>query len=208
MKLSLILSMIFLSATAIAAQPHALMMGPPPFESEDSNSSESTYTPVAPSTYFEQLNAMYDQGQSLASADVENLWMSGRWAGYETPNDMKAMLLAVTTQCSKTGPAFPNESKINFMIADGESADYFDNMGAVTMAQYATYVEQAQSETGVMSCEADGSLASTYQAGNIQYRIKKNGAYVVGKAVLLRDMQQGLKAGDTYAAMYFFKKVK
>jgi len=55
--------------------------------------------------------------------------------------------------------------------------------------------------------EIDGALASKYETGGLEYRIRSQGAFLIASDIALRDFGT-LKSGEVYAMCYLFKKVR
>lgn len=169
--------------------------------------SESAIGLGADQNQFMTLKAMFTQASIPSPMDVRG-WTSGRCYTHLAPGTPTAQLLVgLRKDQNDDGPNFPPREldKIISIYMSDSSADFFDNMSQETKRSVAAVVRNESTKVGEVRSE-NGSLVSRYDGGNLDYRIKKHGDYLLMEAALLRDSGE-IKAGGAYCYCYYFKKV-
>ncbi|MDO8757053.1 MAG: hypothetical protein Q7J64_03480 [Elusimicrobiota bacterium] len=178
------------------------------FGAAASKTASSPLTDTADETYFKQLEKLYAQGMLPLKENLTG-WFAGRCYKYDSPGSPKGGLLVGLrhTVGGDNGPLFPPKSDFRILSIDSFlGADLFDDITMGEESELSSIVNSGfNSVTAAVAI--DGALASKHMAGNLEYRIRKHGSFFIESAIALGD-SESLKAGDTYAMCYYFKKVR
>lgn len=163
-------------------------------------------------TYFDKLAKRYAEAQLAEKADVAG-WRSGRCYFSGTRNEPNNNLLTgIAKDGGEHGPIFPGEGEFKIMSIEkliGGGPDYFDTMDQFKKMEVQQVIDDVYVNISPVQV-VEQSLASRYEKGNLEFRIRKSGEFLFGKVLLLRDevlKGTAYKSGDAYAYCYYFKKV-
>lgn len=150
-----------------------------------------------------QLLEFFEKG-SLPEARELVGWWSGRCFYSENPSVARSGLLVAQFN-SSDGPLFePDDLIMKWLVSRGapNSADYFDE---ITTDKRSSIESLNSSNLGGVVEIQRGSLM-TYDTERYTVKTRKYQDFWISKHQLTQDESE-LKAGDTFVACYFFKKV-
>ena len=152
---------------------------------------------AATPTSFDSLSAAYDLSQMPLSADLLG-WYSGRC--YFVTSKDQAVAAVLVTQASTDGTL-----KIIAIGHGNVPEDYYDHLTPQIQNETSSYVASTIDQVTVAQA-VEGSLASIYTPGNLEYRMRKSPTELDGRMVVTQDVGS-YKKGDTYVMCRFFIKV-
>lgn len=167
-------------------------------------------------TLFDKIAKRYQDAQIAEKADVQG-WRSGRcyFSGTRNQPDNNLLLGVERNNGSggDNGPLFPpGGTEFKIMSIEkliGGGPDYFDTIDPAKKVEVQAVVDAIYDSIGQAQI-IDRSLTSRYDAGNLEFRVRKSNEYLFAKMVILRDetlKNTAFKSGDAYAYCYYFKKV-
>ena len=165
---------------------------------------------------YEQLADYYNNPSATAPTDEElSGWWTGRCFATASPSVATNSLLVGTERPAEDsgrddGPLFPpsaSERIVHVLANSSQGETCFDRLTESSIASIQNVLNQDRSYLTVAGPYADGSHGSTYDPGNLEYRVKKNGEYFIGRMTVIRP-NSGLGAGDAYQYCYWFNKVR
>lgn len=161
------------------------------------------------SSPYAEIQGMFAVAQLPTESEVMGL-RSGRCFSQGEPSTARANLLAGIQKRieGNGGPLFPpkTEFKIVSVVNSGSGpADYFDQMSPSVRQQLTTFLDGDLRSIGEGRVES-GSLVSTNESGNLAFRVRKSGDYLLMLSTIMKDTSDQ-KVGDVYAACYYFKLV-
>lgn len=163
----------------------------------------------SPQDPFMDLEKLFAEAAPVPVAEVQG-WHAGRCFTYGDHLTARGALLAVVGKDvgQEGGPLFPPKwvNKILNLIGVAVSADYFDDLTPYRAGEVQRIIDREFGDVSEAQTKND-ILSSEYESGNLEYQVKKNGQYLIVRNVTLKDEGQ-IRAGTTYDACYFFKKVR
>ena len=160
---------------------------------------------------FGEILKLYNQSPAATEVQVMG-WMSGRCYMHDARTKPRPVLLAGYTKNvdEDNGQMFPPQDVSKLTIIEHSSrsipADYFDQMTTAQEEEVEDALNYDFDNLTELKVE-DGSLVSTSRTGGVQYRVRVAPDYLVAEAVVVKS-NDVIKTGETFAACYFFKKIK
>ncbi len=159
-------------------------------------------TPEPKVTTMDLVRNIYDLGVAAKSTEIAG-WTSGRCYTVENPNTpMNHLLTGVEVKGL--------DPKSKFVIVpisfSSQPANYYDELTPAIEAEVNAILDKSASKI-TPAAEKEMSLASSNMEGNLEYRVRNYLDLLVLNAVIIQNTGN-LKAGDTYAYCYAFKKLK
>jgi hypothetical protein len=155
-------------------------------------------------SYFNQLIKLYDKGDLPSKEDVTG-WFTGRCYKYDAQNEPIGGLLAAGPKENANGPLFP-EPVFRMVDQMNGNVDYFDSITPSKESEINFYLSSDQGARTTVT-ETEKSFASKTTSGNLEYRVRRNGSYLIEK-VFFPDDNGYRAAGAPLRLCYYFQKVR
>lgn len=158
-------------------------------------------------TPFYHLGVLFSAAGFPSPDDVRG-WFAGRCYRRDDPYTPLGALVSGVERLTRdgNGPLFPPAMEMRLVGLLDKAPEYFDDPTKEGAAEISTRLDRIFKWYSPAAAR-DGGLTSTYEWGNLESRVRKQGDYLIEAAFLLRDMEP-MKAGEVGFMCYYFKKVR
>jgi hypothetical protein len=170
---------------------------------------------IETTTRYDQLSQYYNSpGATTPTVAEIDGWHTGRCYLQSSPTTARNSILTLTERApggdQDDGPLFPPgavEQVAMPIYNSGAGESYYDVMNDAKAIETQQAIAASLNHVTAFGPYDDNSQGSTSDRGNLQYRLKKNGGYIVGRMTLIRRLN-GQAAGEAYAYCYWFNRVR